>query len=866
MRLFGRGGRGWPLWILYFVSGFAALAYQVLWVRELGLLFGSTAQAASLAIAIFFAGIALGGWFWGRRAPTIRNALRGFGFLEIAVAATALGHFVLTDAYHAIYPAMYTAVGHSPTLDGLAKAVVATVVLLPPAFFMGGTFPMMGQHVVRAHDQLGRTGSLLYGVNTAGSATGAFTAGFILPLALGFHGAYLLAVALDLVVGVTAVLLARPPHAASQPPIAPTPTTTAHDADETVRPGPGPPLRRHLVWTTAFASGATALGVEVVWTRLFSQVLQNSAYTYALVLSTFLLALAAGAGLAGALSRWSTRSADGTLSAILVASGAVIAVSPWLFYRVTDGLAYVGGNQDFTGYVLAVTGVAVLVMFIPGTVVGLVLPYLLRGLQDARRAPRETIGRLIAANTAGSILGSLATGFVLMPLLGAWHTVLLLATVYPVLAALVAPFPSTIGRVARAGGTVAACAALAVASTHSAEMLRLNRYDQVLEVREGPGAHAAVVQSGEGSRSLKVNNYYTLGGTSSLDSEQNQTMVPMLAHPEPDDVFFLGLGTGITAGTALSFPVERVVACEILDEVVALSERHFGDYTNGLFDDPRVTVHAEDGRNCLHRSADTYDLIISDLFTPWKAGTGNLYTLEHYETARERLNPGGAYVQWVPLYQVSEREFGIIANTMDAAFDQVVLWRGDLYSSRSVVALVGHPDATTLAPAALVSQGRAVHDDPAMDDDFYESVVLRFYAGNITASGLFADWPLNTDNRPLVEYTAPQTHRMVRSGDASFLVGSHRNALYDALAEQAPPKGDPYLQELTSAQLGYIRAGRDYSTYRLLNHQDRTDDAQPFLDRAMEQSPPSAREARDISPASRLLAPPPDPSPGPPPE
>jgi hypothetical protein len=128
---------------LFLVSGAAALIYQVLWVRELGLLFGSTAQAAAMAIAIFFAGLASGGWFWGRRVGSSARPLRWFGLLELGIAATALRYFLPVDAYVAAYPALFQLVGDRPALDTVMKALVAATVLLPPAWLMGGTLPVL---------------------------------------------------------------------------------------------------------------------------------------------------------------------------------------------------------------------------------------------------------------------------------------------------------------------------------------------------------------------------------------------------------------------------------------------------------------------------------------------------------------------------------------------------------------------------------------------------------------------------------------------------------------------------------------------------------------------------------------------------
>ena len=886
---------------LFFTSGFAALVYQVLWVRELGLLFGSTAQAAALTIAIFFAGIAAGGWFWGRRASQLSSSLRWFGILELGVAATALGYFILVDAYVALYPALFRLVEGAPAFDVLSKALVATLVLFPPAFLMGGTLPLLGQHLIRERRQLGTSGSKLYALNTSGSAVGALAAGFGLPLVLGFPGTYLLAVGLDVAVGLAALRLAHREALAAEPSSTAGSRAAAPAADvalaadvaptQDVAPTPAPALAPTpppatslalpgwLIWTIAIASGVTTLAIEVLWTRLFAQVLQNSAYTYALVLSTFLLALALGSVVANLLNRWRSASPEFIVAGLLLASGAVTTASPWLFHSRTDGLRLLGADLAFGPYVLSIAGTAAVVMLLPGIVLGAVLPYLLRVLQSREGAPGDTIGRLVAGNTAGGIVGSLLAGFVLLPLVGAWRSLLWLAAVYPTMVAgmavtrLVRARAGVRERESRPRGwraliptattglagacVVAVIALLLVPADLTTVHLDPDGSESLVEVREGTQATVAVIADGR-DRFLRVNNHYTLGGTRALDAERNQSLLPLLAHPDPREVFFLGVGTGITAGASLaSDAVERVQACELVDEVVRLSETHFEPWIAGLYDDPRAEVHAEDGRTCLARSDDTYDLIVSDLFTPWKAGTGNLYTRDHYATARDRLHDGGRYVQWMPLYQVSERELAMVANTMDDVFDQVTLWRGDLYSTRSIVALVGEDDPEPIDPGTAAERGRELlaADDPDRDlpDRFFEALLLRMYVGNVTESGLFADAELNTDARPRVEHLAPRTQRQVRAGEAEFLTGPVREDLYERFRVELPPEDDPALAGLNERQRGYVEAGASYSVFRFLNHIGADDGAEPWLDAALERSPPEARSPDDMSPAGRLL-------------
>jgi spermidine synthase len=855
------GHRTGPLLTLLAASGFAALVYQVLWVRELGLLFGNTAQAAALTIAIFFTGLATGGWFWGRRAGRHPRPLHGFGWLEIGVAAAALTHFVLLDVYHLVEPHLLPLVTRVPVADTLLKAAVAAALLLPASFLMGGTLPMLGQHVVRDRQRLGTTGTLLYAVNTGGSAVGALAAGFVLPSALGLRGAYLLAVSLDLLVGAAAIALAASArHGTVGQVVAPParrPQRAARPASaaRSTRPERTWRISPRLAAVLAFTSGTVTLGVEVIWTRLFAQVLQNSAYTYALVLSTFLVALAAGSTLANVLMRSGRLRPERVVVGLLALSTLAAASSPWVFHHVTDGLAYVGADLGWWGYVAAVAATAVTVMLAPGTVLGAVLPSLLRVVQGHDRPPGETIGRLLAWNTAGAIVGALVTGFVLLPAVGASRSLLVLAAVYPLVLIPVlqggrraGPHPATDRRwrpaLARLpiAATAAVAAALLVVAPTSTAVVRVapDGADRVLEVREGPAATVAVLERGD-DRRLRVNNHYTLGGTAATAAERDQTLIPLLLHPDPASVFFLGLGTGITAGAVLSSPVERVTVCELLPEVVDLAAAHFGPWTAGLFDDPRVTVRAEDGRTCLRRSSERHDLIISDLFTPWKAGTGSLYTVEHFATARDRLADDGLFVQWLPLYQVAEEELATIAASLQEVFPLVTLWRGDLLPERSAVALVGHVDPAPLDPSSLVERGRTIlrsgHSDAAL-----EALPLRLYLGNLTVSGVFQDAPTNTDDRPRIEYQAPRTHREVRAGGRSFLTGEAREALYDQLLRALPPQDDPYLARLDEVRHGYVHAGRSYSRALWLRRVGADDEADEALADFRDRSPAGSAE------------------------
>jgi spermidine synthase len=794
----------WAASCFTLASGFSALVYEVLWLKELGLIFGNTAHASSTGLAIFFAGLAAGSWFWGGRAAALRNPLRAYAWLEIGIAVAALPFFWFMDAYRLAYAPLFAATGGSDGLFLALKVALAVVVFFPPAFFMGGTIPVLGEAAIARAGQLGRRGAILYGLNTAGAAAGAFAAGFYLPAAFGFRTACLIAVAINLVIAAAAFVLAA--------------RLTPHEDAPAQRPRQAEPALRLPVdlWAIAAMSGFLTLGLEVAATRLFAQVLQNSVYTFSTVLVVFLLSLAAGSAAASWLARRELAQPWTVLAVILALAGVAFASVPFTFYHATGGLQYLAAREGWAGYVTTVFGTAFFVLAVPCAIAGIAVPFLLRLAQQETTAVGAVLGRLAAWNTVGAIAGSAATGFLLLPSLGLWRTVTLLAAAYFVASGLVLARRGA-RPVLQALPLAGLAALLTVLSPAGLPLLRVDRGEVVLDVTESVYGVTAVVQRGR-DRLIKVNNYYSLGGSASLEHERNQALLPLLAHPDPRSILFIGMGTGIT-GAAVQPGVERLVVAELLPDVVTAARRHFDEFTNNLFGDPRVRIVVADGRNHLAAVTDRYDLIISDLFVPWEAGTGSLYTREHFRTARERLTGHGAFVQWLPLYQMSRSEFMIIARTILDVFPEVTLWRGDFFPERPIVALVGSNEVLPLDPERIAERGRRIAGGE-VPGDAVRALTVPFYAGRLSAARhVVPPGPLNVDDRPVIEYAAPITQREQRTGAADWFTSLDLIEFFRDILEASPIERDPNLALLAPAEREWVIAGYHYhaaAAYRRL--------------------------------------------------
>lgn len=256
--------------------------------------------------------------------------------------------------------------------------------------------------------------------------------------------------------------------------------------------------------------------------------------------------------------------------------------------------------------------------------------------------------------------------------------------------------------------------------------------------------------------------------------------------------------------------MEQLTVAELSQGVVDAARDYFSPWVNGLFTDERVDVVAEDGRNYLAATRRTYDVIIADLFLPWRSGVGSLYTVDHYARSAKRLSKGGIYAQWLPLYQLTERELASIANSMQQVFPLVTVWRGDFFSEKSIICLMGHLDDSPLKWDPFEDRSIALNKKLNINQiaPFKDLAGhLKFYGGNLTESGLFSDGKLNTDNFPHIEYLAPITHRAEKAGEVSWISGKRLLAIFDDLEEAVPSTEDPWLSTVPGSSRGMVRVG-----------------------------------------------------------
>ncbi len=713
------------LYAIFLISGCAGLVYEVMWTRSFGLVFGSTTRAASVVLAAFFLGMAVGNWLGGRFAGTTRaRALRSYAWIELAVAAAALLVLGWLQLYHSAYPALYRGTLSSPAALSVLQLGLAVLALGPPCIGMGATLPLMSRAVVTNEAHLGRRLGFVYALNTFGGVAGVILSGFWLPVALGVRGSMFLAALLNVVAATAALWAARRL------------SDTALSAPARTAP---PPLLRGALRPLALAatiSGLGTLALEVLFTRLLVNAMDSSVFSFALVLATFLVSLALGSALVSAVvdrlrSPWLVVAAGSSLGAFAILIAPALCSRAW--WASFDQPLWPGA----LGTASVLLPISFLVMGPPALLIGTVLPATWRAAIGRAEDAGTLVGRLTSLNTLAGVVGSLAAGFVLIPWLGTGRSLLLVACLYATLGMLaLLQGPPSRARCLTAAGLALGFVAFASLRTWQIVPLVLSPSDRLIALDEGEGATVSVTETKQGERQLNVNSRYTLGSSHGGDVHRSQGELALALAGAPRDVAFIGVATGMSVSAIAAHPsIERVVAIELLPGVLRMAE-FFRVENGGVLEDPRVTVQLADGRNHLFGTDQRFDAIVGDLFVPWHAGTGYLYTVEHFANVRERLREGGVFAQWLQADQTSENEVASIAASFISAFDDAELWLNTLDGGRPLLAFVGFQGRSPNAIAPPPTSGLV----------------------KICGRKVLREWsqgaPLNTDDSPIIEFSA----------------------------------------------------------------------------------------------------------------
>lgn len=779
---------------LFFLSGATGLVYQTLWARQLQLVFGTSQFAIATVLSAFMAGLAAGGFAMARRADRVYRPLQVYALLEVGVGVYALVFPSLLRAAEPLYTGFYREVQPGPVSYALFQFALVAGLLLLPTTCMGATLPLLGRFVTLRLGAAGDRVGLLYGVNTAGAVLGVGAAGFWLLPAVGLWQTTVLAAVGNLVLGFGALLLSAQAEDGAAPAL-------EGDVD-------APPAPRVAMLVGALA-GFGALICEVAWFRLMGLVLGGSTYAFSVMLLAFLGGIALGGRLGGP---W----ADGALRRYgpagplwgLVALQAGVGGLTWLMMYLYPELPFwfvwlydhIGQHEGLLWP--SKLALAALVMFPPAVGMGATFPFLVRAAVggDAEALGRP-VGQVYGANTLGSIVGSFAGGFVLLPVLNVVGTVLtaVAANLVGAAVALLAarrvqgrPLRGALPWVACMGAlwglvalrpppwdplwmTAGLYKYVSEFSDHSREGIRafaVEEYD-LLFYDEGLSTVVTVAQSKvSGNIWLANNGKVDASTTVDMPTQVLVAHLPFLFVEAPRDVAVIGLASGITLGAATLHPEPTRIDAVELEPAIVQASRFFDDHNHRPLEDPRVRLYANDGRNhLLLTPPGTYDLIISEPSNPWLTGVSNLFTEEFFRMGRSRLKPGGVWSQWVQLYGMAPDDLRSLLGTFAAVFPHVAVF-ATIEDADLVMVGSDRPLAMSADHAERLLAKPAVREELALIgvNDAYG--LFTFYQFDQEGVARVAgEVGPNTDDNMRVEFSAPrQLHRDTSSDNMRLLL------------------------------------------------------------------------------------------------
>ena len=821
--------------LLFFLSGTLALLYEVIWLRLLVLILGSTQFAVTAVLTAFMTGLALGSFLAGRAVNSLRwHPLRVYAALELGVGALALAVPFLLDAFSSARLA-----------NG---SFTALLVLLPPTTLMGATLPVLMRLVTRGTNDVGAAAGSLYAANTAGAVVGTAVTGFLLIPWLGVSRSILLAALGNLILAVVAAVAAGrvPLEARDLPPIV---------RDKRGRGRSPITAGRGVRWAALAAiaaSGMLALVYEIVWTRVLVLILGSSVYAFTAMLATFLVGLAAGAALGARIARalptphLQLRTLAAAIAAAAVAGYATLTVFPMLpslFARTFNALDLAApASADAIWRIVGLVAVeflfAFLVMF-PATVcMGVAFPLAVRLWAHRADEAGRAVGTVYAVNTAGSIAGAALGGFVLVPQAGLQGS--LLTTVaggLSVATALAWWLPDwRVPKRIAATAVAVLVAGIMMASRPAWDPLVMNSgiyqyapdlrdvildasnfsaltHDDVdvLYYEEGLTANVVVGRRpSTGNVWLSVNGKIDASSKTDLETQLLLAHLPMLlghaAAPEGKRVAVIGYATGITTGAVTRHNPARVDAVEI-EAAVLRASSFFESFNYKALADPRVRPVEADGRSYLRAQPGSYDVIISEPSSPWMTMAANLFTREYFETGRARLAPGGIFCQWIQLYGLPEDDLRSLIRTFTTVFPSVALFWG-IPGQDLIVLGAESPIALDVAKiGAALENPEVAADAGRIAVRRVEDLLAHYLLDDAAVRAFAGEAPLNTDDNALIEFRAPLTmHNWAETQQAN--ARTLRGLAVDPLAHVRGLPSEPSAKAEAYARLADAFASR----------------------------------------------------------
>ncbi|MFP8874345.1 MAG: fused MFS/spermidine synthase [Myxococcota bacterium] len=734
----------------FLLSGFAALLFQTAWTRQFAFVFGTSELAIATVLAAYMGGLSLGAAVAGRLAHRIRRPILVYGLLELGVGLSALVMPFAIFATTALAQVWFGRVDRPPDASGMGLGLFylgcSFLVLLVPTAFMGATLPLLARYAVRRDDQIGGRIGVLYATNTVGAIFGTLIAGFWLLPALGLSRTIYTGVGVNFLVFLVAAGLARSVAAPARSATPAAPRFAWQRCD--------------VILPLILLSGITSFAYEVLWTRLIGQILGSSVYAFSSMLASFLAGIAIGSAVAARHARTRVHAISGFGAAQIgiaffsVAAFACLDFLPSLVVALqTDVMG--GVRPSDVGIVIAI--------LLPSTfAIGATFPFAVRITARGEADAGSATARVYAWNTVGAIIGAIGAGFFLIPALGFAWTLGLAAALNLLVAVGVAFLGQGVARRVLIAGMIGLVLLAFLPPRTPWRLLRFAYLTRGVlpgeRIFDRVGRSSTVlVLYRKGAYYVTNNGLPEAGIRPADDSSADLTnrwlgALPTLARPDTESLLVIGLGGGLVVED-VPRSIQEIDVIELEPEVVEanrfVSARRFSDPLS----DPRIRIVENDARGALLLTQRRYDAIVSQPSHPWTAGASHLYTREFFDLAREHLEPGGIFIQWVGLRFVDADLLRSLVATLADVFAHVRVYSPPPYMS---LLFVASDQALPIEETAAEGISRSPETFWRMGIQVPEDLAISLELDEVSARSFAEGAAVITDDENLLQTRSPR--------------------------------------------------------------------------------------------------------------
>ena len=780
------------------ITGVSGLIYQVAWQKYLTRLLGCDSIATAIILGTFLGGLSLGYYLCGRLTLKVKNQFKTYAMLEGIIGLWGLGFPLIFKAIEKVTYSWSFSYPVSIIVQGILCSVILTAI---PTICMGGTIPVLTKGLSANLTASTRTHAGIYAVNTAGAFIGTLLAGFFLVPIIGLPGSVWTAAILNLAASAffytaaqyTAVGDIRPDENQSK----------VREPIDTKAAGAYPKISPRVLYVISFLSGFYVMSLENALIRLTNLSFGSSSYSFAIIVSVFILLIATGSFIVSMLKRISTH--------LLCLTQIVITVSLLAVYVSMDNWPYlahlirISCQSNSIGMPLYYTLAFVftcLVLAVPVSSMGATLPIVFHEIKKDLEHIGQHSGNIFSFNTLGSLAGSLIGGIILYHFLDIREIFLVSVCMASVSAWLASKtLPRRFFYLTSALLPVVAVITLA-APWYVKTNFKLGTFRERAPLPYSFQGPQRFFEQFTGNKEMKLYDDDTVGTVSVLafdipphgrrgpgsremsvvvngksDSATYESTVRLLAHipallgTNKENVLVIGMGTGITAGELTLYPEVRSIDVAEISPSVIKALPMFEKYNFQVHKDPRLNILRGDAFNLLKGTDKKYDIIISEPSNPWVTGVDALFSKQFYTLVKRHLNEDGVFVQWLHFYEASDAMVGIAVKTLSDSFRYC---RGYVVGDEAdLIFMCSDKD---MSANNIVSAEKTIENNVNVSRSLkrtgirvIEQLLVREIWSPAYILANFFDYPMQTLDNPILHYTAGRDFFMGRLAPIEFV-------------------------------------------------------------------------------------------------